>query len=82
MQTVIAPKTRLRRADAAAALTAAGFPIAPLTLKTLATRGGGPPYSVFGRTALYAWADLLAWAEDRLTPPRRSTAESDSKRAV
>ena len=71
-------KTMLRRRDAAAALTAAGYQIAPATLSTMATRGNGPPYRRFSGRAIYAWDDLLAWAEARTTPPRRSTSESDA----
>ena len=70
-------ETRLRRKTAAAALTAAGFPIAATTLATMATRGGGPPYQKFGAIVLYRWADLLSWALERLTPPRCSTSEQD-----
>ncbi|NDG49203.1 MAG: hypothetical protein EBY30_09210 [Rhodospirillales bacterium] len=33
----------LKREAAAAALTAAGYPVSPRTLATKATRGGGPP---------------------------------------
>jgi len=67
----------LRRKRAAEALTARGFPCSEKTLATKATRGGGPPYQLFGRTPLYRWGDVLAWAEGKLTPPRRSTAEGD-----
>jgi hypothetical protein len=76
------PNTRLTRGSAAQALTAHGFPIATATLRTMASRGGGPPYRTFGRTALYTWADTLAWAEARLTAPRRSTSEADTQRAA
>ena len=60
--------TPLRRTAAAKALSAAGYPIAPATLATMATRGGGPPYTVFGRVAQYSWSDLLAWAQGRVKP--------------
>ncbi len=72
--------SRLKRAESAAALTARGFPIAAATLRTMATRGGGPPYQLFGKAALYQWGDLLAWAEARLSAPRRSTSEADTHR--
>ena len=71
------PDTLLRRTAAAAALTRAGFPIAVATLATKATRGGGPPFRSFGRIPLYRWADVLAWAEARLSVPRHSTSEAD-----
>jgi hypothetical protein len=53
----------LTRRDAAAALSAAGYPVARATLATRAVRGGGPPFQRFGRVPLYRWGDLLAWAE-------------------
>jgi hypothetical protein len=70
--------TLLRRREAADALTAAGYPVAPATLATMASRGGGPPHRVFGRIPLDRWGDLLAWAEGRCTAPRASTAEADA----
>jgi hypothetical protein len=70
------PDERLRRADAAAFLTAAGFPTSPATLATKATRGGGPPFSLFGRLPLYRRADLLAWATARTSGPFGSTSEN------
>ncbi len=76
-----APDTRFRRDKAAEALCAAGFPTSKATLATLATRGGGPAYRRFGRTPLYQWSDLLAWAEGKLSAPQRSTSESDTQAA-
>jgi hypothetical protein len=76
------PDTLLRRKAAAEALTAKGFPCSDKTLATKATRGGGPPYRLFGRIPLYRWGDALAWAEGRLTAPQRSTSESDRKQAA
>lgn len=72
------PDALLRRRDTAAALTAAGFPIAAPTLATKATRGGGPPYRRFGAVTLYRWGDSLLWAQSRLSPPRCSTSESNA----
>src|SRR5689334_7637183 len=69
-------ETRLRRSSAAQALTSHGFPTAAKTLATLASRGGGPTFQSFGRIPLYRWSDLLAWAESRLSAPRRSTSET------
>ncbi|MBN9021582.1 MAG: hypothetical protein J0H08_05710, partial [Rhizobiales bacterium] len=62
----------------AGALTAAGFPVRPKTLATKATRGGGPPFRLFGRKPLYRWGDALAWAEGRLSPLRSSTSSTDA----
>jgi len=64
------PQDRLlSRADVARALTEHGFRIAEATLATKAVRGGGPPYQVFGKYALYRLSDALAWAQERLTAP-------------
>jgi hypothetical protein len=77
-----APETLLRRKETAEGLTAHGFPVAATTLATQATRGGGPPYQLFGRIPLYRWGDALAWAQSRLTPPQHSTSETDCRRAA
>ena len=61
----IAENVRLNRVETARALTASGFPISPTTLASKATRGGGPPYEVFGRTAMYRLGDVLEWASSR-----------------
>jgi hypothetical protein len=67
----------LRRAATAKALTEAGFQTSPATLATKASRGGGPPYRSWGRWPLYRWGDSLAWAQSRLSRPRRSTSEAN-----
>jgi hypothetical protein len=69
------PDALLGRKETAAALTEAGFPVASETLTTKASRGGGPPYQLFGPRALYRWSDALDWARARLSAPRRSAAE-------
>jgi hypothetical protein len=68
----------LTRRRTAEALTEAGLPTPAATLATMATRGGGPPYQLYGRRALYRWGDALAWAQARLTTPRRTTSEVDA----
>ena len=72
------PDILLRRIPAAEALCEQGFPISPKTLATKATRGGGPPYQLFGRYPLYRWGTLLSWAESQLSPPRHSSSEADA----
>ena len=72
--------TLLTREEAAAALTAAGFPTSPATLATKAVRGGGPPYRRYGPRVLYQWGDALAWARSKLGPVVTSTAEFDAVR--
>lgn len=73
--------TLLTRQRVADALTEAGYPISPRTLATKATRGGGPPYSLFSGRALYRWGDALDWARSLTTPARRSTSEADAHAA-
>jgi alkylation response protein AidB-like acyl-CoA dehydrogenase len=66
----------LSRALAAQALTESGFPVSAATLATKATRGGGPPYRLFGRRPLYRWGDALEWARGRLSRPVSNTSEA------
>lgn len=73
------PEARLTRQELGAALRGRGYPVADKSLATMATRGGGPPYQLFGRRPLYRWGDALSWAEARLTLPRRSTSEADAQ---
>ena len=68
----------LDRRAAADFLAERGFPCSPATLATAVTRGGGPRFSKFGPRALYRQSDLIEWAESKLTPPRRSSAEADA----
>lgn len=70
----------LTRERTAEALTEAGYPVRTKTLATKATRGGGPPYSLFSGRALYRWGDALDWARSLTTAPRRSTSEADAQR--
>jgi hypothetical protein len=68
--------TMLTRDAVAAALKAAGFPVSAATLATKATRGGGPPYRLFGRRPLYRWGDALDWANGLLSAPAANTSEA------
>jgi hypothetical protein len=63
--------TLLTRDQTAVALTQAGFPVRSATLATKACRGGGPEFKLFGTRPLYRWGDALAWAQAKLTEPRR-----------
>ncbi len=76
------PSDLLTRNQAAAALTAAGYPTAPATLATKACRGGGPLYRTYSGRALYRWNDALSWAESRTSAPRRSTSEAGETQAA
>jgi hypothetical protein len=51
-----------------------GMPCSTKWLAKLAVIGGGPIYRKAGRYPLYAKEDLDAWAESRLSAPRRSTS--------
>jgi len=69
------PDTLLRRKEAAAALSEAGFPTSSATLASMATRGGGPPFEYYSRFPLYRWGPTLAWARARLSHPVANTSE-------
>ena len=71
------PDVLLTRDAAAAALTAAGYPVKAKTLATKASRGGGPKYRLFGSKPLYRWGDALAWAQSKLSEPISSSSERD-----
>ena len=77
----LAPDTRLRDEAAAAALTAAGFPIARLTLRKLRSVGGGPPYEKWGRIPIYTWGPTLAWAKARCTRHGEHAGGADASAA-
>jgi len=74
--------TLFNRKQLAEKLTSSGLKTAPATLATMATRGGGPPFRVWGRTPLYRWADAMSWAESRLSPSRHSTSECNTTQAA
>jgi hypothetical protein len=76
------PDALLTRARLAEELNKLGYPITVTTLATKATRGGGPPYDLFGRRPLYRWRNALSWAEGRLTAPRCSSSEGDASLLV
>jgi hypothetical protein len=76
------PDRLLTREQAAAALTAAGFPTKAKTLATKATRGGGPAYRKFGSRVLYRWADALQGARSQLSEPVGSSSEFHEEKRV
>jgi hypothetical protein len=79
-QSKIDKEALFRRADAAVALTSAGYPISPSTLATMASRGGGPVFRRFGPKVLYRWGDLIEWAELRSSPFDHSVSGCESAR--
>jgi hypothetical protein len=68
------PDTLLTRDAVAVALTAIGYPVKAKTLATKASRGGGPPYRLFGVRPVYRWGDSVAWAESRLSALHRGSS--------
>lgn len=62
----------LDRAEAAQYLTERGLRVSKNTLQKWVTVGGGPTYRRFGHRAVYVREDLDAWAESKLTAPRRT----------
>jgi len=76
------PEALLTRRQVAEALTEAGYPTAPATLATKATRGGGPPFLKYGPKSMYRWGATLSWAQSRLTPARISTSEAANQAAA
>lgn len=63
------------RSEAASYLTECGLKYSKNTLQKLATVGGGPTYRRFGHRAVYLQSDLDIWISEKLSAPRRSTAE-------
>lgn len=71
--------TLLRRGPFAQELTNAGYPTKSATLATMATRGGGPPYELWGPLPLYRWGPGLRWARARLRAPVRTASEASAQ---
>ena len=69
-------KRYLTRREAAQYLTERGLHTSKNTLQKMATVGGGPPYQIFGILALYTPDNLDAYAQAKLSAPRRSTSEA------
>jgi hypothetical protein len=66
-----------RRREAAAYVREKyNVPCTEATLATIASRGGGPCFSLFGRTPIYSETDLDSWVEARMGSPVRSTSEA------
>jgi hypothetical protein len=76
------PNTLLTRQQAAKALTDCGLPTSPKTLATKATRGGGPPFRIFGKSAVYLWADVVAWVLGTMGEPACTTSEHRARQGT
>ena len=72
------PDVWLRRKPTAAALNALGLPITPGTLATWASQGKGPPFSKFGRAAIYRWGTTLEWAIAKIEDARPTHAPAEA----
>lgn len=51
-------------------------------LATKASRGGGPPYQLFGKIAIYTWGTLVAWALAEMGEPARSASEHRARQGT
>jgi hypothetical protein len=69
------PSAMLSRKTLAAALTAVGYRTSATTLASLASRGGGPIYRLWGPYVVHEWGDGLKWAQARLSAKRANSAE-------
>lgn len=69
---------RFTRTESAAFLTENGYPITAKYLAKLAHTGGSPTYRIFGNRALYTPADLLEWAEQRMSAPVSNAAQREA----
>jgi hypothetical protein len=67
--------TRLTTEQLARTLTSAGLPVSAGTLNTKASRGGGPPYQMFGRLRIYTWKNVVPWVISKLGDPAASATE-------
>jgi hypothetical protein len=59
-----------------------GYKVSQHSLATYATRGGGPTFRKFGSRPMYLGRDLISWAEAKLSAPRRTTSEADTRHAA
>jgi hypothetical protein len=75
LQIEINPDALLGRKQLSEALATRGIPVAEATLASMASRGGGPPFSKFSQRVLYRWGDAINWAHSRLSPSVTSTSQ-------
>lgn len=67
-------KPFISRNEAEALSKEIGAPIKSGYLQKLASVGGGPPYRIFGRTALMVPAEFIEWLLSRVSQPRTNTS--------
>jgi hypothetical protein len=63
------------RDQAAHFLQEKGLKVAPASLATMACRGGGPRYAIFGKRSVYRESDLLEWATGLLGASAKTATE-------
>lgn len=61
--------------EASRILATLGVPLAPATLTRLRCVGGGPRFTKFGRTPMYARQSLEDWADSRISPEVAANSE-------
>lgn len=52
-----------------------GYPMSPLTLEAMASRGNGPRYFKVSRRVFYRKSDLKEWIDSRTSPMFKSTSD-------
>lgn len=70
----LASKPFINRNEGEALSVELGTPVKAGYLQKLASVGGGPPYRIFGRTALMVPAEFIEWLLSRLSSPRTNTS--------
>ncbi len=71
------PDTLLRRSDLPeASRRELGFVFPKKQAATLASRRGGPPYSLICGIAYYRWGDFVEWVRSRTGQPRTTAVEA------
>jgi hypothetical protein len=78
----IDPRTFLTRYQLTDTLEQCGIPLSYDTLATKATRGGGPPFRIFGKSAIYQWCDVVAWVRETMGEPARTTSEHRARQGM
>jgi hypothetical protein len=68
--------------EAARFLSERGYKMAPATLATKRSRGGGPRFRRFGPRIIYEPSELLEWAGSLLSEPAASTSEHEARAAL
>jgi hypothetical protein len=79
--TAVDPQTFMTRFQLAETLELCGIPLSYETLANKATKGGGPPFRIFGKSPVYQWGDVVAWLRETMGEPARTTSEHRARMA-